>query len=461
MNKDKELLKRFYFWGVIANVFIFIFSMASIIVIPYVAYIAKYIFYFYFSPVFFILTDAVFTEINKYNSTALIAAFLFYGSILITGYGLLSGLIGFKLYKNNKINKNSNTLEIINLLGIFKFLSIGILLSFILSFIIYFVNIVDYYLRLYIFLPIIISSLITYTAKDFFIFNINKIQENFGETKKRQVLHYSLIFAALNAATLFFPALLFVGRAVGLPSEVFIVSVLGLFVPLFFFEIKSLKGAGTLEEKKLFKLTIFFSAFCIIWNICLYLYYIYERSFNVNLIILLISIIILIIIIFSNKLNTKIKEIIYRNVIILFLIFLSFSVISNLLMSGIDRGKKFATLLQMAGRVEDWKKSGSPRGKDLEKYIENIGGFRRSGGKSYPLYVASNLVFNIGGTNVTTLFAIPPVPSDSYATFITEDCTLIELWPSGDVRVIKDMWRPPVGPPLSRFQPFYLPHPNE
>lgn len=433
--------------------------MASIIVIPYFAYISKYIFYFYFSPVFFILTNVVFTEINEYNSTALIAAFLFYGSILITGYGFLSGLIGFKLY--NKINKNSDIPEIIDLFGIFKFLFIGIILSFAISFVIYFANIVNYYLRLYIFLPIIILLLTAYISKDYFIFNINKIQENCGETKKRQVLHYSLIFVALNAATLFFPALLFVGRAVGLPSEVFIVSVLGLFVPLFFFETKSLKGAGTMEEKKLFKLAIFFSAFCIIWNICLYLRYICERNFNVNFIILLISIIVLLIIIFSNKLNTKIKEIIYRKIIILFLIFLFFSVIFHLLMSGIDRGKKFARLLQMTGEVEAWKKSGSPRGKDLEKYYENRGAFQYSQGKTYPLYVASNLVFNIGGTNVTTLLAIPPVPSDSYATFVTEDCVFIELWPSGDVRVIKDMRHPPVGPPLSRFQPFYLPRPNE
>jgi len=458
MNKDKELLKRFYLWGVIANVFIFVFLMASIIVIPYFAYISKYIFYFYFSPVFFILKDVVFTEINEYNSTGLIAAFLFYGSILITGYGFLSGLIGFKLYKNNK---NSDTPEIVNLFGIFKFLLIGIILSFTISFVIYFANIVNYYFRLYIFIPIIIFSFTVYNTKDYFSFNINKIQENCGETKKRQVLHYSLIFAALNAATMFCPTLFFVGRAVGLPSEVFIVSVLGLFVPLFFFETKSLKGAGTMEEKKLFKLAIFFSAFCIIWNICLYLRYICERNFNVNFIILLISIIVLLIIIFSNKLNTKIKEIIYRKIIILFLIFLFFSVIFHLLMSGIDRGKKFARLLQMTGEVEAWKKSGSPRGKDLEKYYENRGAFQYSQGKTYPLYVASNLVFNIGGTNVTTLLAIPPVPSDSYATFVTEDCVFIELWPSGDVRVIKDMRHPPVGPPLSRFQPFYLPRPNE
>jgi hypothetical protein len=157
----------------------------------------------------------------------------------------------------------------------------------------------------------------------------------------------------------------------------------------------------------------------------------------------------------------KNRNIIYKTFIILLLIFLSLFVIFYLLMSGFVRGKKFATLLQMTGEVEAWKKSGSPRGKDLEKYYENRGGFRYSQGKTYPLYVASNLVFNIGGTNVTTLFAIPPVPSDSYATFVTEDCVFIELWPSGDVRVIKDIRRPPVGPPLSRFQPFYLPRPNE
>lgn len=136
-------------------------------------------------------------------------------------------------------------------------------------------------------------------------------------------------------------------------------------------------------------------------------------------------------------------------------------VIFHLLMNGISRGKKFAELIQMKWEVEAWKKSGSPRGKDLEKYFENKEGFIYYDGKTYPLYVVSNLVFNIAGTNVTTLFAIPSVPSDSYATFVTEDGIFIELWPSGDVRVIKDMWRPPVGPPLSRFPPLYLPRPNK
>jgi hypothetical protein len=32
MNKEKELLKRFYFWGVIANASIFVFLTISLIV---------------------------------------------------------------------------------------------------------------------------------------------------------------------------------------------------------------------------------------------------------------------------------------------------------------------------------------------------------------------------------------------------------------------------------------------
>ncbi len=154
-------------------------------------------------------------------------------------------------------------------------------------------------------------------------------------------------------------------------------------------------------------------------------------------------------------------KIIYKISVVLSLVFLFIFVIFHLLINRIDRGKKFALLIQMKGEVEAWKKSGSPRGKDLEKYFKNKESFRYSDGKTYPIYVASNLVFNIGGTNVTTLFASHPGFSDPYTTFVTEDGIFIELWPSGDVRVIKDMWRPPVAPPLSRFQPFYLPRPNE
>ncbi|NCB28035.1 MAG: hypothetical protein EOM62_21665, partial [Bacteroidia bacterium] len=70
MNKEKELLKRFYFWGVIANASIFVFLTISLIVFSKsydIDYnIIKNIFYIYFSPVFFILTDSVFTGINKH-----------------------------------------------------------------------------------------------------------------------------------------------------------------------------------------------------------------------------------------------------------------------------------------------------------------------------------------------------------------------------------------------------------
>jgi hypothetical protein len=157
----------------------------------------------------------------------------------------------------------------------------------------------------------------------------------------------------------------------------------------------------------------------------------------------------------------KIKKILYKISVVLSLVFLVMFVIFHLLTNGIEKGKKIALFIQMKGEVKAWKKSGSPRGKDLEKYFENKEGFRYSDGKTYPIYVASNLVFNIGGTNVTTLFARHPGSSDPYTTFVTEDGIFIELRPSGDVRVIKDMWRPPVGPPLSRFQPFYLPRPNK
>jgi hypothetical protein len=307
MNKEKELLKRFYFWGVIANASIFVFLTISLIVFSKsydIDYnIIKNIFYIYFSPVFFILTDSVFTGINKHDVIGMIISFLFYRSVLITGYGFLSGLIGFKLYKIDKFNKKLNTCKKVNFFDIFKFLILGIIYNF--PFIVFFINMTDYYLRLYIFIPIIISSLTVYNTKSYFNFNINNVQENFGETKKRQVLHYSLIFAVLNAATLFCPALFFGGRAVGLPSEVFIVSVLGLFALLLYIETKSFQDAGTVEEKKLFKLAIFSSIFCIIWNICLVSQYYYEIYFNYNISYLLSPIIVILLIIFCVKFKNE------------------------------------------------------------------------------------------------------------------------------------------------------------
>ncbi len=297
MNKEKELLKRFFLWGVIANAFIFVFFTISSIVFPKLFNIdyniIKSIFYFYFSPIFFILTDVIFTSINKHDIMGLVASFLFYGSILISGYGLLSGFIGFKLYKINKLKRELDICKKVNLFNIFQFLILGIIYTFIFPFVVFFINMTDYYLRLYIFIPIIILSLTVYNTKYYFNFNLNKIQENCGETKKRQVLHYSLIFAALNAATLFFPALFFVGRAVGLPFEVFIVSALGSFVLLLYIEIKSFQDARTLEEKKLFKLAIFSTVFCIIWNIFSGFQIFYEIYFNDNITPLLINTVIL------------------------------------------------------------------------------------------------------------------------------------------------------------------------
>ena len=156
----------------------------------------------------------------------------------------------------------------------------------------------------------------------------------------------------------------------------------------------------------------------------------------------------------------KTKRIIFKTLIILLSVFLILWTLLYIVGNGIDEGKKRAKYMFMYYDVQAWKEAGSPRGEDLEKWLKAIGGFTHDG-KSYPIYVASNLVFKIRGTNVTTLFATTPTSAADYVTFITEDCLLIELWPSGNVRVIKDSQRPPVGPPLSKFSPFFLPSSDE
>ncbi len=277
MNKEKELLKRFFLWGVIANAFIFVFFTISSIVFPKLFNIdyniIKSIFYFYFSPIFFILTDVIFTSINKHDIMGLVASFLFYGSILISGYGFLSGFIGFKLYRNKIIN-NPQTSEKLNLYKFKQFLLIGIILSFVISLILFIINYnIIYIFRISIIFPIFIIILFIYTSKRYFDSNTHKIQENCGETRKRQIFYYSLVIMALNAAALFCPALFFISRDIRLPLEIIFVSVLGLLALLLYLEIKCFQGAGTMEEKKIFKLIIFSSAFCIIWNICMGLFF--------------------------------------------------------------------------------------------------------------------------------------------------------------------------------------------
>lgn len=156
----------------------------------------------------------------------------------------------------------------------------------------------------------------------------------------------------------------------------------------------------------------------------------------------------------------KTKRIIFKTLIILLSAFLTLWALLYIVGNGIDKGKKEAKYIFMCNDVQAWKDAGSPRGEDLEKWLKTRGGFS-IGENHYPMYVASNLVFKIRGTNVTTLFATTPTSAADYVTFITEDCLLIELWPSGNVRVIKDSRHPPVGPPLSRFSPFFLPSSDE
>lgn len=141
--------------------------------------------------------------------------------------------------------------------------------------------------------------------------------------------------------------------------------------------------------------------------------------------------------IINKNFNKSIKIFILISLIICLFIYLLVYILS-----GINSGKKGANYTSdFLGPYSRWVEAGKPE--DFQNFLDqyNI--------KYKKDYIYSNIVFNINGKNVHTLYTKINFYNSKnlYAPFLTTEGHIVELYRSGDVRVIKDCHWPPVGPP--------------
>lgn len=147
----------------------------------------------------------------------------------------------------------------------------------------------------------------------------------------------------------------------------------------------------------------------------------------------------------TYRIKRVIKKNFRRNIKIFVIVFLFLSLFVYLIRfigTSVPRHKKGAYYeMHLITPYYFWIKAGKPE--DFQNYLDqyNI--------KYKQNYIYSNIVFIINGENVHTLYTMTNFysPKNLYTHFVTTDGRIVELYRSGDVRIIKERRNPPIGPP--------------